>query len=166
MFLDGGQFEICRPFCKRVYRVDRVDDLPRAIERAFHLSMSGRPGPVLVDVPMDHFSSNLFVDAFSKEPPFVAKPCIEPSIAQQIVETLAEAERPVLYAGGGVTSQAAAGAPKLLTELAELLELPVAHTLMGKNCIPDGHPLLVGPTGFWVLRLRICSAATRITFLQ
>jgi len=149
MFLDGGQFEICRPFCKRVYRVDRVDDLPRAIERAFHLSVSGRPGPVLVDVPMDHFSSNLFVDAFSKEPPFVAKPCIEPSIAQRIVETLAEAEGPVLYAGGGVTSKMSAGAPGLLTELAELLELPVAHTLMGKNCMPDGHPLLAGQTGFW-----------------
>jgi len=44
MFLDGGQFEICRPFCKRVYRVDRVDDLPRVVERAFHLAVSGRPG--------------------------------------------------------------------------------------------------------------------------
>ena len=65
------QFEIYRPFCKRIYRVDRVEDLPRIIERAFHLSMSGRPGPVLVDVPMDHFSSNLFVDAFSKVPPAV-----------------------------------------------------------------------------------------------
>lgn len=149
MFLDGGQFELGRPFCKRVYRVDRVDDLPRAIERAFHLSVSGRPGPVLVDVPMDHFSSNLFIDAFSKEPPFVAKPCIEPAIAQRIVETLADAERPVLYAGGGVTSSGAAGAPELLTELAELLELPVAHTLMGKGCMPDGHPLLAGQTGFW-----------------
>ena len=149
MFLDGGQFEICRPFCKRVYRVDRVDDLPRTIERAFHLAVSGRPGPVLVDVPMDHFSSNLFVDAFSKEPPFVAKPCIEPSIAQRIVETLAEAKQPVLYAGGGVTSSLASGAPELLTELAELLELPVAHTLMGKGCMSDGHPLLAGSTGFW-----------------
>ncbi len=149
MFLDGGQFEICRPFCKRVYRVDRVDDLPRVMERAFHLAVSGRPGPVLVDVPMDHFSSNLFVDAFSKEPPFVAKSCIEPSIAQRIVETLAEAKNPVLYAGGGTTSSLAAGAPELLTELAELLEIPVAHTLMGKGCMPDGHPLLAGQTGFW-----------------
>jgi acetolactate synthase I/II/III large subunit len=147
--LDGGQFEICRPFCKRVYRVDNVNDLPRAIERAFHLAVSGRPGPVLVDIPMDHFSSNLFVDAFSKEPPFVARPCIEPSIAQRMVETLAEAERPVLYAGGGVTSMGAAGAPELLTELAELLDVPVAHTLMGKGCLPDGHALLAGQTGFW-----------------
>jgi acetolactate synthase-1/2/3 large subunit len=149
MFLDGGQFEICRPFCKRVYRVDRVDDLPRVMERAFHLSVSGRPGPVLVDIPMDHFSSNLFTDAFSKEPPYVAKPSLDPSTAMKIVETLANAKNPVLYAGGGVTSTLAAGAPALLEELAELLELPVSHTLMGKGCLPDGHSLLAGQTGFW-----------------
>jgi len=149
MFLDGGQFEICRPFCKRVYRVDRVDDLPRTIERAFHLSVSGRPGPVLVDIPMDHFSSNLFIDAFEKTPPVVSKPSLDPSTAMKIVEALASAERPVLYAGGGVTGAAAAGAPALLEELAELLELPVSHTLMGKGCLPDGHPLLAGQTGFW-----------------
>ena len=149
MFLDGGQFELCRPFCKRIYRVDRVLDLPRVLERAFHLSVSGRPGPVLVDIPMDHFSANLFTDAFSKEPPVVSKPSLDPETAQRIVETLAEAKRPVLYAGGGVTSSLAAGAPALLAELAELLEIPVSHSLMGKGCLPDGHPLLAGQTGFW-----------------
>jgi acetolactate synthase-1/2/3 large subunit len=149
MTLDGGQFELCRPFCKRVYRVDRPEDLPRAVERAFHLAVSGRPGPVLVDVPMDHFSSNLFFDAFSKEPPYVSRPCIDPALAERIVEILATAENPVLYAGGGVTSSLAAGAPALITELAELLEVPVAHSLMGKGSMPDGHPLLAGQTGFW-----------------
>lgn len=147
--IDGGQFELCRPFCKRVYRVDRAEDLPRAVERAFHLSVTGRPGPVLVDVPMDHFSSNLFFDAFSKEPPFVSKPCLEPEVAQRIVEILASADSPVLYAGGGVSSALAVGAPALLTELAEVLEIPVAHTLMGKGSMADGHPLLAGQTGFW-----------------
>ena len=149
LWLDGGQFEMCRPFCKRVYRVDRVDDLPRVVERAFHLAVSGRPGPVLIDVPMDHFSSNLFADAFSKEPPYVGRPCIEPALAERIVELLADAEAPVLYAGGGVTSSLVEGTPELLTELAELLEIPVAHTLMGKGSMPDGHPLLAGQTGFW-----------------
>jgi acetolactate synthase I/II/III large subunit len=149
MSLDGGQFEICRPFCKRVYRVDHVDDLPRVVERAFHLAVSGRPGPILIDVPMDHFSSNLFADAFSKEPPYIARPSIEPSVAERIVEILAKAESPVLYAGGGVTSSMVKGAPELLEELAKLLELPVAHSLMGKGCMSDGHPLLAGQTGFW-----------------
>ena len=149
MFVDAGQSEVCRPFCKRVYRVDHVEDLPRIMERAFHLSVSGRPGPVLVDVPMDHFSSNLFEDAFSKMPPEVAKPALDPATAKRIVDILANAKNPVLYAGGGVTSVLAAGAPALLAELAELLEIPVAHSLMGKGCLPDSHPLLAGQTGFW-----------------
>ncbi len=148
-FMDGGQFELCRPFCKRIYRVDRVDDLPRIMERAFHLSVSGRPGPVLVDVPMDHFSSNLFVDAFSKVPPQVMRPTLDAATAQRMVEALAQAERPVLYAGGGVMSPMVAGAPALLAELAEALELPVAHSLMGKGCLTHDHPLLAGQTGFW-----------------
>src|SRR6186713_1824469 len=65
---DADQFQIYRPFCKRVYRVDRAEDLPRTVERAFHLSQSGRPGPVLVDVPMDIFSADLPADAFEKTP--------------------------------------------------------------------------------------------------
>src|SRR4051812_21722908 len=65
---DADQFQIFRPFCKRVYRVDRADDLPRTLERAFHLSTSGRPGPVLVDVPMDIFSADLPIGAFDKTP--------------------------------------------------------------------------------------------------
>jgi len=149
MAIDGGQFELCRPFCKRVYRVDRPEDLPRAVERAFHLSTGGRPGPVLVDVPMDHFSSNLFFDAFSKVPPFVSRPCLDPEMADRIIEILATAESPVIYAGGGVSSSRATGAPALLSELAEVLEIPVAHTLMGKGSMADGHPLLAGQTGFW-----------------
>src|SRR5712675_2173906 len=65
---DADQYQIYRPFCKRVYRVENVRDLPRIIERAFHLCQSGRPGPVLVDVPMDVFSSSLPIDAFNKVP--------------------------------------------------------------------------------------------------
>src|SRR5580765_5641280 len=70
---DADQFQIFRPFCKRVYRVDRVEDLPRIMERAFHLAQTGRPGPVLVDVPMDMFSADLHVDAFDKVPPEIAR---------------------------------------------------------------------------------------------
>src|SRR5204863_8559411 len=64
LHLDADQFEICRPFCKRIYRVGRAEDLPRIVERAFHLSQTGRPGPVLVDVPMDFFSADLPSGAF------------------------------------------------------------------------------------------------------
>src|SRR4029077_2393178 len=143
---DASQVEIYRPFCKRVYRVDRVADLPRILERAFHLSMAGRPGPVLVDVPMDIFSADLPAGAFDKTPAEVAKPTIDAATAERIVAALANAERPVLYAGGGVLSARATGE---LVALAEALEVPVAHTLMGKGCLREDHPLLLGQTGFW-----------------
>lgn len=143
---DADQFQIYRPFCKRVYRVDRAEDLPRTMERAFHLAQTGRPGPVLVDVPMDVFSADLPVGAFQKLPPTIARPSIDPTAAAQIIRTLATAERPVIYAGGGVLS---ARATDELTRLAEALDVPVAHTLMGKGCMREDHPLLLGMTGFW-----------------
>ena len=145
---DADQFQIYRPFCKRVYRVDRAADLPRIMERAFHLAQTGRPGPVLVDIPMDVFSADLPIDAFQKVPARIARPGIDPETAELIVDTLARAERPVLYAGGGVLSSRATAE---LAALAEALELPVAHTLMGKGCLHESHPLLLGQTGFWGL---------------
>ncbi len=144
--LDGDQFEVYRPFCKRIYRVDRAGDLPRIVERAFHLAQSGRPGPVLVDVPMDIFSADLPAGAFSQTPTPLVRPTIDPATAERIAHALATAERPVIYAGGGVH---AAGASEQLTALAEALEVPVAHTLMGKGAMRDDHPLLLGMTGFW-----------------
>jgi acetolactate synthase-1/2/3 large subunit len=143
---DADQFQIYRPFCKRVYRVDRADDLPRILERAFHLAQVGRPGPVLVDVPMDMFSADLPLDAFQKAPAEIAKPALDAETVARIVHALADAERPVLYAGGGVLS---ARATRELALVAEALDVPVAHTLMGKGCLREDHPLLLGQTGFW-----------------
>ena len=143
---DADQFQIYRPFCKRVYRVDRVEDLPRVMERAFHLARAGRPGPVLVDVPMDIFSADLASDAFQQVPATMSRPTIDGQTVTRIVEALAAAEHPILYAGGGVLS---ARATSELASLAEALEVPVAHTLMGKGCLRDDHPLLLGQTGFW-----------------
>jgi acetolactate synthase-1/2/3 large subunit len=143
---DADQFQIYRPFCKRVYRVDRAADLPRIMERAFHLAQSGRPGPVLVSIPMDVFSSDLPIGAFSQVPAQIARPSIDPDAVGTIVGMLAQAERPVIYAGGGVLS---ARASAELAALAEALEVPVAHSLMGKGCLREDHPLLLGMTGFW-----------------
>ena len=143
---DADQYQIYRPFCKRVYRVEHARDLPRVVERAFHLAQTGRPGPVLVDVPMDVFSTSLPIDAFEKVPAEIARPSIDPATAERIVAALAAAERPVLYAGGGVLS---ARASAELAALAEALELPIAHSLMGKGVVREDHPLLLGMTGFW-----------------
>src|SRR6476620_6176333 len=143
---DADQFQIYRPFCKRVYRVDHARDLPRIMERAFHLAQTGRPGPVLVDVPMDVFSASLPVDSFNKLPAEIARPTIDDGTAARIVAALASAERPVLYAGGGVLSARAAAE---FVALAEALELPIAHALMGKGVVGEDHPLLLGMNGFW-----------------
>ncbi len=143
---DADQSQIYRPFCKRVYRVERVGDLPRVMERAFHLAQTGRPGPVLVDIPMDLLSADLAVDAFNKMPPEIARPALAPAAAERIVQALAAAKTPLLYAGGGIHL---ARATAELAQLAEALELPVAHSLMGKGCLPENHPLLLGMTGFW-----------------
>ena len=95
---------------------------------------------------MDIFSASLPVDAFNKTPPEIARPSIDEVTAGRIVAMLANAERPVLYAGGGVLS---ARASAELLALAEALEVPVAHTLMGKGVVREDHPLLLGMTGFW-----------------
>ncbi len=146
LHMDGDQFQIYRPFCKRIYRVDRPADLPRIMERAFHLSQAGRPGPVLVDIPMDIFSADLHIDAFNKMPVPMARPAIEPEAVARIIGALGNAKHPVIYAGGGVLSSGATGE---LASLAEALDIPVAHTLMGKGCMHEDHPLLLGMTGFW-----------------
>jgi acetolactate synthase I/II/III large subunit len=143
---DADQSQIYRPFCKRVYRVDHVRDLPRVVERAFHLCQTGRPGPVLVDIPMDLFSADLAVDAFSKTPAPIVRPPLDPETAMHIVRALATAERPVLYAGGGVVSSRATHE---FVALAEALDVPIAHTLMGKGVVREDHPLLLGQSGFW-----------------
>src|SRR5512142_415592 len=124
LHMDGDQYEIYRPFCKRVYRVDRASDFPRIIERAFHLSQSGRPGPVLVDVPMDMFSADLPVGAFSQMPAPVVRPALDQQTAETVARALAQAKNPVLYIGGGVQSSHAS---LELTNLAEAMEVPVAH---------------------------------------
>jgi acetolactate synthase-1/2/3 large subunit len=146
LHMDADQYEIYRPFCKRIYRVDRVADLPRIVERAFHLCQAGRPGPVLVDVPMDIFSADLPVGSFAQLPAPMVRPTIDSHTADRIAQALGDAERPVLYVGGGVLG---GNATTELAALAETLELPVAHTLMGKGCMREDHPLLLGMTGFW-----------------
>src|SRR4249919_132444 len=86
---DADQFQIYRPFCKRVYRVDHARDLPRIMERAFHLAQTGRPGPVLVDVPMDIFSADLAAESFQKVPAAISRPTIDAAAAAKIVDALA-----------------------------------------------------------------------------
>ncbi|MBK7592588.1 MAG: thiamine pyrophosphate-binding protein [Betaproteobacteria bacterium] len=146
---DASQYEIYRPFVKRAWRVDSPHLFPEILEKAFVLAESGRPGPVLVDVPMDVFSKKIDGALFDRQLAnnrALAKPSLDEPTAEKIVKQLLAAKRPLLYVGGGVLL---ADAATELREFAEQLSLPVAHTLMGKGALPDDHPLILGMTGFW-----------------
>ncbi len=145
--IDADQFEIYRPFCKRIWRVERPVEMPRVIERAFHTARSGRPGAVLVDVPMDVFSADLPDGSFTREnPQQLVPPTLDEGVARQIAQALIEAKNPVIHVGGGVML---ARASTELTELVDYLGIPVTHTLMGKGALSDSHPFNAGMTGFW-----------------
>ena len=149
LHVDGDQWEIYRPFCKRCWRVDRPELFPEILEKAFALAESGRPGPVLVDVPMDMFSKEIEVSLWERldnNAKFIHKPSLDEELAEKIVTTIASAKNPVVHIGGGVML---ADAAEELKAFVDHLGLPVSHSLMGKGIMPDDHPLTLGMTGFW-----------------
>lgn len=146
---DAAQFEIYKPFVKRAWRVDRADLFPEILDKAFQLAESGRPGPVLVSVPMDIFSMEVDLALFERlerHTKVLHKPSLDEVVAERIVRTLADAKAPVIHAGGGVIL---ADAAHELAEFVTRLSIPVSHSLMGKGVLPDDHPLTLGMTGFW-----------------
>ena len=146
---DASQFEIYRPFVKRAWRVESPHLFPEIIEKAFALAESGRPGPVLVDVPMDIFSKEVDTQLFERlrlNTKKLARPSLDEETATEIVRRLIGAKKPVLYVGGGIML---ADATAELRALVDHLQIPVAHTLMGKGALPDDHPFVLGMTGFW-----------------
>lgn len=149
MHADGDQYKILEPVCKRCWRIDDVEALPYILDKAFRMAESGRPGPVLIDVPMDMFSREMEEDLWSrtyKDSHVTMKPALDPAAVKAIAKKLVEAENPVLHAGGGILL---AQASDELAALAEFLDIPVSRTLMGQGCLSDRHPLMIGQTGFW-----------------
>ena len=146
---DATQYEMYKPIVKRAWRVDRAEDMPEILDRAFELATSGRPGPVLISTPMDIFSEKIDEELFERTYYHnldVAKPDLESETAEKIAKMLIEADNPVIHTGGGVIT---ANGTEELKELAEFLDIPVTRTLMGQGAISDKHPLSVGMTGFW-----------------
>jgi acetolactate synthase-1/2/3 large subunit len=146
---DADQTAIYRPFVKRSWHVHRAEDLPRFTERAFWTATSGRPGAVLLNVPMDLFSRSVAeVRPACPLPALPTKPDLSAPDAERIAAALLAAERPLIYLGGGLGTGDGRAA---LRALAEHLDIPVAHSLMAKGSLPDEHPLVLGMTGFWGL---------------
>ena len=139
---DADQMSVYEPFVKRAWRVRRADQAPRILARAWDMAMAGRPGPVLVSLPMDILAEAFEADVVPASP--MQPPALADATARTIADELRRAVRPLLLAGGG-TRRAAAG----VRRLAELAGLPVAHTLMGTGVLPPDHPQLLGMIGFW-----------------
>ncbi len=135
---------ITRPITKHNFLVKSIEELPLVIRQAFYIARTGRPGPVLVDIPKDITQKLSDVSIPSLEEVKESLPGYRPHLEgnlQQIrraVRLMMEAKRPVLYVGGGAVQ---AEAQKELVELAELMKIPVTTTNMGKGAFPELHPL-------------------------
>ncbi|HEY7103255.1 MAG TPA: glyoxylate carboligase [Mycobacteriales bacterium] len=135
---------IAGPVSKLAVTVMEGAQLPGTLQRAFHTMRSGRPGPVLVDLPLDVQLAEIDFDVDTYEPLPVHRPAMTAAQAGRVLDLLAAARQPLIVAGGGVVS---ADASAELVELAELLDVPVVPTLMGWGSIPDDHRLMAGMAG-------------------
>jgi acetolactate synthase I/II/III large subunit len=148
---DASQSDIYRPFSKRVWRVDDAKFLIDVMPRALNVAQTGRPGAVLLDVPMDVFSQHM-----SGEPVTVARrpnygrTAADPRGIAAAADLLGGASAPLIFAGNGATLSEASAE---LRELAEMLSIPVATTLMAKGIFPEDHALSLGMTGIWGTRV-------------
>ena len=138
---------------KHNFLVTEAQDIPRTIRAAFHIATTGRPGPVLVDIPkdivdpanprsaMDWYEAT---DADMDLPGYNPITQGDPELIRAAAEMISEAQRPVLYVGGGILKSRAAEA---LLELAEMVQIPVVTTLMARGAFPDSHDLCLGMPG-------------------
>ena len=137
---------ITRPCVKHNYLVREARDLPAIVREAFHLARSGRPGPVVIDIPKDVSAAHANYSRLDHVSfPFSAKPArVDEDLAQRAVTRILQAKRPVLYVGGGIANS---GADESLRLFAEALRLPVTPTLMGLGGFPSSNPLCLGMLG-------------------
>jgi acetolactate synthase-1/2/3 large subunit len=137
---------ITHPITKHNYLVQDANDIPRVFKEAFHIAGTGRPGPVLVDIPKNVAESTCKAGIPQKTSLAGYKPTFKghPTQVKTACSLMREAKKPVIHAGGGIIN---AGAGKELVQLAELLQAPVTTTLMGLGSIPSGHYLSLGMLG-------------------
>jgi acetolactate synthase-1/2/3 large subunit len=147
-FQEADVTGITLPIVKHSYLVKNSADLPRIIREAFYIASTGRPGPVVIDIPVDVTKEEMDFDPDVL--PALKLPGYRPTLKghpkqiREAARVLAAAERPVIYAGGGVVI---AGGSDELRELALYGHIPVATTLTGKGCFPEDHELSMGMVG-------------------
>ena len=135
------------PFSKHSYLVKNANDIPRIVKEAFHIASTGRPGPVLIDIPIDIQNQELKKFTYPEEVNIRGyKPSVKGNELQikRVVEVIGRSKQPLICAGGGVWL---ADAQKELVELAERCSIPVVKTMMGLSVMPTDHPLNLGMIG-------------------
>src|SRR5207244_3565172 len=135
---------IAKPVTKWSVTVREPAQVPRAFQQAFHLMRSGRPGPVLIDLPFDVQMGEIEFDVDTYQPLPVYKPKATRAQIEKALAMISRAERPLIVAGGGIIN---ADASSLLGAFAEETGIPVIPTLMGWGTIPDDHRLMAGMAG-------------------
>jgi tartronate-semialdehyde synthase len=138
---------IAKPVTKWATTVLEPAQVPRAFQQAFHLMRSGRPGPVLIDLPFDFQMAEIEFDIDTYKPMAVYKPTASRKQIEKAIEMLNTAERPLIVAGGGIIN---ADATDLLQQFAEIAGIPVIPTLMGGGATPDDHALMAGMCGLQI----------------
>jgi acetolactate synthase-1/2/3 large subunit len=147
-FQEADTVGITRPCTKHNYLVKRIEDLPRVLHEAFHIASSGRPGPVVIDIPKDvQFAKGIY-SVPTEFPHTGYKPRVKGDIGQitRAVDLMATAKRPLFYTGGGVINSGPE-ASKLLRELVKLTGFPITSTLMGLGAFPAHDPQWMGMLG-------------------
>jgi tartronate-semialdehyde synthase len=135
---------IAQSLTKMAVTVMEPAQVPGTFQQAFHLMRSGRPGPVLIDLPVDVQVAEIEFDPDTYQPLPVYKPGASRAQIEKALDMLVASERPLIVAGGGIVN---ADAAELLVEFAEIIGVPVIPTLMGWGTIPDDHPLMAGMAG-------------------
>jgi acetolactate synthase-1/2/3 large subunit len=146
-FQEADVFGLTMPVVKHSYLVNRTNDIPRVVREAFHITTTGRPGPVLIDLPKDITQGPFTGDLHEPmDLPGYHPELREPDLdaIKAVAEAIRHARRPLILAGHGVLIS---GAAKELTALAEKLQAPVTTTLLGKGSIPETHELALGMLG-------------------
>jgi acetolactate synthase I/II/III large subunit len=146
-FQEADTTGITRPATKHNYLVKRPEDLARVVHEAFYVARSGRPGPVVIDLPKDIVINPApYAEPTVQHPSY--RPRTEPDLGQiaKAVSLMKQAKRPVIYAGGGVINSGPEAAAAL-TRLARLTGFPVTNTLMGLGCYPASDPQFLGMLG-------------------
>ena len=147
-FQETDMIGISRPVVKHSYTIFDAEDIPRIIKEAFHVATSGRPGPVVIDIPKDMTApENLFEYSYPEKANIRSyNPPVNPDQNQikRAVTEIMQAKKPVIYAGGGAI---ASNAEKELIQLNEILDVPVTNTLMGLGIYPATHKRFLGMLG-------------------